>query len=89
MIDDYTTFLKKEMFCLRIDFGSKRHMKYDIPQIYDAIFVDSPEIISINVLMKGIANRHIVIMSKPKPRNIKRLLDESIQDDPKVVPVKA
>ena len=53
------------------------------------LFVDSPEIISMNVLMKGIANRHIVIMSKPKPRNIKRLLDESIQDDPKVVPVKA
>lgn len=64
-------------------------MKYDIPQIFDTIFVDSPKIISMNVLMKGIANRHIVIMSKPKPRNIKRLLDESIQDDPKVVPVKA
>ena len=53
------------------------------------LFVDSPEIISMNLLMKGIANRHIVTMDKPKPRNIKRLLDESIQDDPKVVPVKA
>ena len=53
------------------------------------LFVDSPEIISMNVLMKGIAKRHIVTMNKPKPRNIKRLLDESIQDDPKVVPVKA
>ena len=39
-----------------------------------------------NLLMKGIANRHIATMTLKMPRNSKRRLEESIQDDPNVVP---
>ena len=39
-----------------------------------------------NLLMKGIANRHIATMTLKMPRNSKRSLEESIQDDPNVVP---
>ena len=42
--------------------------------------------ISMNLLMKGIANRHIATMTLKMPRNSKRRLEESIQDDPNVVP---